>query len=97
MHNFSSFARVLQFALLSSLGAMSHDGVVVEVVSLDDIRILAYFSEDAKDTSSIKRWSQAFLERNKFKIGGIASDLVNVSFSVSCSEEVMECFLRNHQ
>lgn len=95
MQDFSCFARCLEFALAGSLGSMEHDGVKVEALSLDDIKILVYLDEKAKNASSIRGWVEGFLRRNKFEIGDIVPDMVSVSYSVSCSEQVVESFLRS--
>lgn len=88
------FGTCLQYKLLSSLGSMENGGVKVMLLSLDDIAIVVYFDEEASNAITIKTWVDGFFFRNQFKIGGIVPDAVSVSYSVSCSELVMESFLQ---
>lgn len=92
--DFARFARCLQWKLVSSLGSIEHKGVAVEALATDNIKILLYFGENPREARCAREWVEGELRRSGFTIEGIAPDEVCVSYSVSCSEQVVESFLR---
>lgn len=88
------FATCLQLSLAASLRSIPNKGVVVEALSLQHISVLIYFAEDVEKAHSAKEWTERVLRSKGFEIGGIAQDYISVAYSVSCTERVMQSFLR---